>query len=148
MIEVLNDHGKHNPKERKRLTSIFHDSFEQVINSLDPLDRSREILNNIIVINLHQPLEEVEDDEENGKIEMKIKPAYGMDLIFKKIYDMFQKHKISIYEIEIAKDVKEMKDRIKKYDLLNNIQKIEDIFINIRKNLMIYWILFNKLNLR
>ena len=132
MIVVLNDHGKNNPKERKRLTSIFQDSLKQVINSMKLFESSNEILNNIIVINLRQSVEEEEDSEEEGKMNIKIKPTFGMDLIFKKIYEMFEKHKISISEIEIAKDVKEMQERIKKYDLLSNIQKIEDIFINIK----------------
>ena len=132
MIVVLNDHSKSSPKERKRLTSIFHDSLEQVINSMDYNDRSRDILDNIIVVNLRQSVEEVEDYEEEGKLNTIIKPTYGMDLIFKKIYDMFEKHKISIYEIEIAKNVQEMQDRIKKYSLLSNIQKIEDIYINMK----------------
>ena len=132
MIVVLNDHGKNNVKERKRLQSIFHDSLEQVINSMNVYDRSKDILDNIIVVNLHQSIEEVEDDEDENKTKIQIKQTYGMDLIFKKIYDMFEKHKISIYEIEIAKTVQEMQDRIKKYSLLSNIQKIEDIYINMK----------------
>ena len=132
MIIVLNDHGKNNPKERKRLTSIFQDSLKQVINPMKLFESSNEILNNIIVVNLRQSVEEEDDSEEEEKINIKIKQTYGMDLIFKKIYEMFEKHKISISEIEIAKDVREMQERIKKYDLLSNIQKIEDIYINIK----------------
>jgi len=54
-----------------------------------------------------------------------------MDVSFKKIYEIFQNQKISIYEIVNSKDIKEMKDNIKKYKLLKNIQNIEDINITI-----------------
>ena len=45
-----------------------------------------------------------------------------MDVLFKKIYEIFQNQKISIYEILNSKDIKEMKDNIEKYKLLKNIQ--------------------------
>lgn len=54
-----------------------------------------------------------------------------MDVLFKKIYGIFQNQKISIYEIVNSKDIKEMKNNIKKYKLLKNIQNIEDINISI-----------------
>lgn len=130
MIIVLNDHSKNSPKERKRLTEIFSDSLRLIINSIPSYERSYSILDNIIEINLRQSIEEEEDEDE--QIKVKIKQCYGMDKLFKKIYDIFERHKISIYEIEIAKDVKDMQDRIKKYELLKNIQKIEDININIK----------------
>jgi len=132
MLFVLNDHGKNSLKQRNRLKEIFKDSLEQVIKSMPSDGSYKNIFNNIIVINLRQSIEEEEDEENQEKINIKIKQTYGMDLIFKKIYDMFVEHKISIYEIEIAKDVKEMKERIQKYDLLSNIQRIEDLFINMK----------------
>ena len=132
MIIVLNDHGKNSPKQRTRLKEIFKDSLEQVIKSMPSNESYKNIFNNIIVINLRQSVEEEEDEENQEKINIKIKQTYGMDLIFKKIYDMFVGLKISIYEIEIAKNVKEMQERIKKYDLLSNIQKIEDLFIKMK----------------
>lgn len=133
MIIVLNDHGKNSPKQRTRLEEIFKDSLErEVIISMPSNESYKNIFNNIIVINLLQSVEEEEDEENQEKINIKIKQTYGMDLIFKKIYDMFVGLKISIYEIEIAKNVKEMQERIKKYDLLSNIQKIEDIFIKMK----------------
>ena len=132
MLFVLNDHGKNSLKQRNRLKEIFKDSLEQVIKSMPSDGSYKNIFNNIIVINLRQSIEEEEDEENQEKINIKIKQTYGMDLIFKKIYDMFVEHKISIYEIEIAKDVKEMKERIQKYELLSNIQRIEDLFINMK----------------
>ena len=41
-----------------------------------------------------------------------------MDVLFKKIYEIFQNQKISINEIVNSKDIKEMKNNIKKYKLL------------------------------
>ena len=55
-----------------------------------------------------------------------------MDVLFKKIYEIFQNQKISIYEIVYSKDIKEMKNNIKKYKLLKNLQNIEDINISIK----------------
>ena len=130
MILILNDHSKNTPKERKRLTEIFKGSLKQVINSMPYNERNTQILDNIVLINLRQSIEE--DEEEDEEKVIKVKQCYGMDKLFKKIYDIFVSQKISIYEIEIAKDVKEMQERIKKYELLKNIQKIEDIQINIK----------------
>lgn len=131
MLLVLNDHGKKGKKEKERLTDIYMGSLRQVIKSMPINEQSYEILNNIIIINLRQSIEENDDDEEEEK-KIRIKQCYGMDKLFKKIYDMFEKDKISIYEIEIAKNVKEMQERIRKYDLLKNIEEIEDIYINIK----------------
>ena len=50
-----------------------------------------------------------------------------MDVLFKKIYEIFQNQKISIYGIVNSKDIKEMKDNIEKCKLLKNIQNIENI---------------------
>lgn len=55
-----------------------------------------------------------------------------MDVLFKKIYEIFQNQKILIYEIVNSKDIKEMKNKIEKYKLLKNIQNIEDINISLK----------------
>lgn len=83
-----------------------------------------QILEDIILVNQNQSTEE--DDDGNSKI----KQCYGMDVLFKKIYD--QNQKISIYEIVNSKDIKEMKNNIEKYKLLKNIQNIEDINISLK----------------
>ena len=129
MILVLNDHGNRGESQRARLKEVFENSIKQVINSMGKNEKSYEILNNIILINLLQSIEE--DDEKDT---MKIKQSFGMDILFKKIYDMFSEHKISFNEFENVSNVQAMKDIIKKYELLQHIQKIEDIYINIKIN--------------
>ena len=44
-----------------------------------------------------------------------------MDTLFSKIYEIFIKEKISIDEIESAKDTKQIISQIKKFKLLKNV---------------------------
>ena len=106
----------------------MEDSIKQIFNNMDSKIREKlpQILEDIILVNQNQSTEEGDDGNS------KIKQCYGMDVLFKKIYEIFQNQKISIYEIVNSKDIKEMKDNIEKYKLLKNIQNIEDINISLK----------------
>ena len=133
LIFVMNDHSRNPLKERKRLMEIVGDSIKKIINTMENKDEidTNEILKNMIVINLKQSIEEDEDDEENNS-KIRIKQTFGMDELFKMIYEMLKKHKILIYEIEQTKNAKEIKKYLNKYDLLRHIESIEDIHVNIK----------------
>ena len=129
IIFIFNSFGKSQKgKETKRLLKIMEDSIKQIFNNMDSKIREKlpQILEDIILVNQNQSTEE--DDDGNSKI----KQCYGMDVLFKKIYEIFQNQKISIYEIVNSKDIKEMKNKIEKYKLLKNIQNIEDINIGLK----------------
>ncbi len=109
IIFVFNSFGKSQKgKETKRLLKIMEDSIKQIFNNKDSKIREKlpQILEDIILVNQNQSTEE--DDDGNSKI----KQCYGKDVLFKKIYEIFQNQKISIYEIVNSKDIKEMKDNI------------------------------------
>ena len=136
IIFVLNDFKNNKKKEINKLTETMKDSLKKIITSISQNERENidqnEILNNIVVINLRQSLFEYED--ENEEIKVVLKQCYGMDTLFKKIYDLFSNDKISIYQIQNADNVKELQEEIKKYKLLNFIRKIEDMYISIKIN--------------
>ena len=129
IIFIFNSYGKSQKgKETKRLLKIMEDSIKQIFNNKDSKIKEKlpQILEDKILVNQIQSIEE--DDDGNSKI----KQCYGMDVLFKKIYEIFQNKKISIYEIVYSKDIKEMRNNIKKYKLLKNLQNIEDINISIK----------------
>lgn len=129
IIFIFNSFGKsHKGKETRRLLKIMEDSIKQIFNNMDSKIREKlpQILEDIILVNQNQSTEEGDDGNS------KIKQCYGMDVLFKKIYEIFQNQKISIYEIVNSKDIKEMKNNIKRYNLLKNIQNIEDINISLK----------------
>lgn len=53
-----------------------------------------------------------------------------MDILSKRIYNMFEKYKISINEIESANNTKEILSIIKKYKLLGGIYDFIKLHIN------------------
>ena len=130
----MNDKRKTTKKIRARLLDIFKDSIKKIINTMDNIDDAylKEILQNMVVINLKQYVDEVDDEEENESVKIKIKPSFGMDELFKNIYEMLKPHKISIPDIDKAEDVSQLMKNIKKYNLLNHITNIEDMHINIK----------------
>ncbi len=134
IIFVMNDKRKTTKKIRARLLDIFKDSIKKIINTMDNIDDAylKEILQNMVVINLKQYVEEVDDEEENESVKIKIKPSFGMDELFKNIHEMLRPHKISIPDIDKAEDVSQLMKNIKKYNLLNHITNIEDMHINIK----------------
>ena len=113
-----------------KIMDIYKDFLTNIINTTNSYKRDRrdEILNNIILISLKQQLFEYEDDEGESKII--IKQCFGLDQLFKKMYELFLDKKIFISEIESSTNIKEIKERMSKFELLQNICKQEDIFIN------------------
>ena len=115
--------------------------FENIIsripkNEQDKINKEN-ILNNIIIINIYQFNYEYED--ENEDIKTMIKQCYGMDILFKKIHDLFIEDKISFDEIENTKNINEIMNKIQKY---KSLEKIND-FTNFHLNITIYcFILF------
>ena len=134
IIFVVNDFKNNKKSEQKKLMDTYKDSLTKIIYTMNSNVRERkdEILNNMILINLKQQLFEYEDEE--GESKTIIKQCYGLDQLFKKIYEIFCDKKISLYEIESAKNVREMQERIAKFELLESIKEMEDIFIRIKIN--------------
>ena len=135
IIFVLNDHGYLSSKQKTRYIDIMKTSLTQIINQQEKNKNKNEekidlfsLLNNIIIVKLRQSIDEDEDNK------MKIKQCYGLDELFKKIYDMFEKQKVSIPEIRDAKDIDTLKKIISGYDVLKNIQSKEDVQINTKIN--------------
>lgn len=87
IIFIFNSFGKsQNQNDTKRLLKIMEDSIKQIFNNMDSKIREKlpQILEDIILVNQNQSTEE--DDDGNSKI----KQCYGMDVLFKKIYEIFQ----------------------------------------------------------
>ena len=134
IIFVVNDFKNNKKSEQKKLMDTYKDSLTKIINTMESKVRERkdEILSNMILINLKQQLFEYEDEE--GESKTTIKQCYGLDQLFKKMYELFRDKKISITDIESATNVTEMQQRMKKFELLENLSKLEDIFIRIKIN--------------
>ena len=134
IIFVVNDFKNNKKSEQKKLMDTYKDSLTKIINTMESTVRERkdEILSNMILINLKQQLFEYEDEE--GESKTTIKQCEGLDQLFKKMYELFYDKKISITEIESAENVTEMQQRMKKFELLENLSKLEDIFIRIKIN--------------
>ena len=134
IIFVVNDFKNNKKSEQRKLMGTYKDSLTKIINTMEPKVRERkdEILSNMILINLKQQLFEYEDEE--GESKTTIKQCEGLDQLFKKMYELFCDKKISITEIESATNVTEMQQRMKKFELLENLSKLEDIFIRIKIN--------------
>lgn len=129
MIFVLNDMGHHSTGDRKQLTDVMKDSLTQIINTMkDEKDRNRakDILNNVICVNLQQYILEVDED-----IKV-IKQGFGMDKLFKKIHEMFIEDIITVSEIINEEKVEDIKKKMEKYKLLENIKESADIRINMK----------------
>ena len=133
IIFVLNDFKHSKKSDIQKMTDTMKDSLTKIIKSIPEEDQKKininDILNNIIIINLKQSIIEFED--ENGDNKSIIKQCYGMNDLFKKIYDMFLLKKISIHEIQNSKDVKQLQINVSKYELLQNLKNIEDAYIPI-----------------
>ena len=94
------------------------DYIKKIISPIekDKLNKinKEKILDNIVIIKLKQSLDEYVDEDEEGKNKIKIKQCYGVDSLFIKIFDLFVNQRISSYEIDKAKDTKEILNEIKK----------------------------------
>ena len=139
IIFVLNSFGLEKKKNKtKKLYDTYIASLKQIIEEnkkstsifeKKKIIEEKKILDNIELVNQIQSIDE--DDDDGSR---KIKQCYGMDELFKKIYDIFQSKKISINEIK-PKNIDELLDNIGKYDLLSNIRKIIDIQLNLKINI-------------
>jgi small GTP-binding protein len=126
IIFVVNTFGKtEKGKETQKSLKDKKDSLRQILKG-EKQEIIESIVGNMILVNQISSFDEGDEEDE----EPRLKKAYGMDSLFKKLYDIFKKEKIVINEIENSKNVKEMKDNIKKYNLLSHINNIEDIIIN------------------
>jgi len=125
IIIVLNDFQTHPKKEVNKFISLIHDSLLKLNEEKIKIN---EIYDNIVVVKLKQSLIEYEDEyeEENKTI---IKQCNGIDNLFRKIYEIFKEHKVSIYEIESTK-IQEFISNIGKYKLLKNFKQTLFILVN------------------
>ena len=130
IIFVLNDFENNKKTDVIRLTEILKDSIKKIIMTMDNNKNISpdKILDNFVSINLRQSLYQYENEKEETKTI--IKQCYGMDVLCKKIYDIFVKRKISINEIESANNTKEILSTIKKYKLLRGIYEFIKFHIN------------------
>ena len=112
----------------KQIVSSLNEDKKKFI--FEKKKTEKKILDNIVLINQIQSIEE--DDDDGSR---KIIQCYGMDELFKKIYDIFQSKKISTNEIKNSKNINELLDNIGKYDLLIDIRKIINIQLNYKINI-------------
>ena len=132
IIFVVNDLKYHKKSDINKFYEIMKASLEKIISTI-PKDKKdkinkEEILNNIVIINLRQSIDEYEDD--NGDTKIIIKQCYGIDILFKKIYDLFIKEKISIDEIKNTNNTKEILNKIQKYKSLKKIKDFTNFHLN------------------
>ena len=124
IIFVVNTFGKaEKGKLTIKLLNDKKDSLRQILKDVD-IKISNPIVDNMTLVNQISTLDENDDGEPI------LKKAYGMDNLFKKLYEIFKKEKILINEINNSKNVEEMMKIIQKFNLLLHITKIEDIIIN------------------
>ena len=131
IIFVLNTFGKSkNSALTKKLKNTFINSLTKIIKSQLSDEKIKSIINNIQLINQIQTFKEEEDEEEEEETtKKKINQCYGMNDLFKTIYEIFKQKTIIINEIETSKNVNELFTKISKFELLNHIKSIEDYTI-------------------
>ena len=132
IIFVVNDLKYHKKSDINKFYEIMKASLEKIISTI-PKDKKdkinkEEILNNIVIINLRQSIDEYEDD--NGDTKIIIKQWYDMDILFKKIYDLFIKEKMFIDEIKNTNNTKEILNKIQKYKSLKKITDYSNFYLN------------------
>ena len=134
IIFVVNDFKYHKQSDKNKFYENMKVILENIIsripkNKQDKINKEN-ILNNIIIINLQQFIYKYED--ENEDIKTIIKQCYGMDILFKKIYDLFIEDKISFDEIENTKNINEIMNKIQKYKSLEKINDFTYFHLNIK----------------
>ena len=127
---MVNEFGFRNKKEKQKLLDILKISLKKIIDSIpnEVKLRTNELLNNIILINLRQSFDYYEDDEGNEKY--KLRQCYGLDKLFKKIYDILEIHKININDLDSTNTTEELLSKISKNELLGKIESFHDFHIN------------------
>ena len=148
IIFILNDYGKNNDKEVTRLFDITKESIIKIIHLIPNFDKNieDEITKNIKLIRLKQRIDykEIDNDNDINNLMKISKQCYGMDELFKKIYFLYFKDKISIHEIETASNTKEMWKRMEKYEILKKIIEKNNNQINIVFNCIKLILSFSK----
>ena len=128
IIFVLNDYSFPNKKEKLKLIEKYKKDLKSIISSnekdKDIIINTEDILNNIVIIKLKQSIYENDDNE------IKIKQNYGMDILLKKIYDLYSNNTINVYDIDVAKNEAEIIKSIEKYKTLEYIHKFIKFHIN------------------
>ena len=123
IIFCINTHGiKENCDEYFKKEESYKDSLETILNEEEgniSEEKIEKILDNMIFINL------VPKDD---------KKAYGLEKLFKKLYDNMKDKKINIEQLENKKNVKEFLDAIQKYPLLGLFKQVKDFEIKNRIN--------------
>lgn len=127
----MNDSSNNKDSEVKRLFDITQQSLLKIfdLNSLIDNDKKEELKKNIILLMIKQILYFRETDEDNFNIQKRvkiIKQCHGMDILFKRIYSIFEKYKISFSDIYINKDIKEILKIMEKYEILKKMSEIKD----------------------
>lgn len=77
-----------------------------------------------------QNFNEIEDND--GKNIIEINQCYGIDELFHKIYQIFGNETIYINHIENKSNLKELRENIKKFNLLSKLINIFDNLVNIK----------------
>ena len=134
IIFVLNKIRIYSQREVRRLTEIFKESLIKIAKSMPEYKYMYidNITDNIITIKLKQDtFQEETEEEDKEKEHIIIKQCDGMDKLFKRIHEMFEKHKISIIELEKNIDNYKLIDFVKKYELLEHFRRVEDEYIYI-----------------
>ena len=150
MIFILNDMGNHSKKERNQLIGVMKDSLIKIINAINIKEMSEEeksrikdILDNVMIcISLQQHVIDDDDDEDKKTI----KQAFGMDILLKKINTLFIEDRINVAEIMNVENVKEMKEKIGNFKLLENIKESADIRINMKIQSATSILYYSKMN--
>lgn len=130
IIIVLNDFQNSKKSEVSKLTDLVKESLKKIISLIPDNEKIliNDVIDNVIPVKLKQSLFQYEDENDINKTI--IKQCYGMDALFLKINKIFIKEKISINEIESAKDTKQILSKTKKYKLLKNVRDFIKFHIN------------------
>lgn len=132
----MNDSSNNKDSEAKRLFDITQQSLLKIfdLNSLIDNDKKEELKKNIILLRIKQRLYFRETNDDNCNIQKRvkiIKQGYGMDILFKRIFSIFEKYKISYSDICINKEINEIWKIMEKYEILSKMKEIKDSKVNI-----------------
>lgn len=124
IIFCINTHGiKENSDEYWKKEESYKDSLETILNEEEgniSEEKIEKILDNMIFINL---------------VPKNDTKAYGLEKLFKKLYENLKNKKINIEQLENNKNLKDFLEAIQKYSLLKIFTRIKDFQIKNRINL-------------
>jgi len=105
----------------KRIHQIYYDSLEKLM--------PKDFTIKIYPINLYS---QIDDDDSDS---VKIIKEFGLDELYKGIYNIFEKDIIEIEDIKKINKVQSLFDLFGKNKLFNHFKAINDIFISLRSEL-------------